>query len=142
MIPGNPELVAEYKGKLFCFSSEINQEKFMRYTLILLYVNVCIILCTWPNRKPNQYEVKSLPNKLPPLKQPVPVTSLPMLGYLEQTVATAVINALSTVGSVKPKFPFLSSTSSALLFVAYHLKGTHAYIHILDLITGNLEFQY
>ena len=30
LIPGNPELVAVYKGKLFCFSSEINQEKFMR----------------------------------------------------------------------------------------------------------------
>ena len=69
------------------------------------------------------YAVESLPNKLPPLKQPVPVTSLPMLGYLEQTIATAVVNALSTVGALKPKFPFLSSTSSAVLFVAYHLKG-------------------
>lgn len=46
-----------------------------------------------------------------------------MLGYLEQSVATAIINALSTVGTVKPKFPFISSTSSALLLVAYHLKG-------------------
>lgn len=64
-----------------------------------------------------------MPNKLPPLKQPMPVTALPMLGYLEQTVATAILNALSAVGTVKPKFPFISSTSSALLFVAYHLKG-------------------
>ena len=31
LVPGNPELVAEYKGKLFCFSTETNQEKFMRY---------------------------------------------------------------------------------------------------------------
>lgn len=69
------------------------------------------------------YEVQSIPSKLPPLKQPVPVTSLPMLGYLEQTAATAVINSLSTVGAMKPKFPFLSSTSSALVFVSYHLKG-------------------
>ena len=30
LIPGNPELVAEYNGRLFCFSTETNQEKFMR----------------------------------------------------------------------------------------------------------------
>ena len=40
LLPGNPELVAEYKGKLFCFSSEKNQEKFMRYTI---YVNYCTV---------------------------------------------------------------------------------------------------
>lgn len=51
-----------------------------------------------------------------------------MLGYLEQTVATAIINALSAVGSAKPKYPFLSSTNSALLYVAYHLKGTRGII--------------
>ena len=46
-----------------------------------------------------------------------------MLGYLEQTAATAIINALSSVGSLKPKFPFLDSTKSALIYVACHLKG-------------------
>lgn len=46
-----------------------------------------------------------------------------MLGYLEQSVATAIINALSAVGAQKPKYPFLSSTESALVYVAYHLKG-------------------
>lgn len=75
------------------------------------------------SRQPGHYEVRVLPTKLPPLKQPVPVTSLPMLGYLEQTAATAIINALSAVGSLKPKFPFLNSTKSALIYVAYHLKG-------------------
>ena len=74
-------------------------------------------------RQPERYEVKSLPAKLPPLKQPLPVTSLPMLGYLEQTVATAIINSLSAVGALKPKFPFLTSTKSALFYVACHLKG-------------------
>lgn len=75
------------------------------------------------SRQPDHYEVAVLPTKLPPLKQPVPVTSLPMLGYLEQTAATAIINALSAVGSLKPKFPFLNSTKSALIYVAYHLQG-------------------
>lgn len=72
--------------------------------------------------------VNTLPTKLPPLRQPLPVTSLPMLGYLEQAVSAAIINALSAVGARKPKFPFLDSTKSALLYVAYHLKGTHASI--------------
>ena len=72
--------------------------------------------------------MSSLPAKLPPPKQPVAVTSLPMLGYLEQTVATAVINALSAVGAQKPKYPFLSSTKSALVYLAYHLKGNAVYL--------------
>ena len=79
--------------------------------------------CFHLSRQPYHYEVTVLPTKLPPLKQPVPVTSLPMLGYLEQTAATAIINALSAVGSLKPKYPFLNSTKSALIYVAYHLKG-------------------
>ena len=79
--------------------------------------------CFYLSRQPDHYEVTVLPTKLPPLKQPVPVTSLPMLGYLEQTAATAIINALSAVGSLKPKYPFLNSTKSALIYVAYHLKG-------------------
>ena len=33
LIAGNPELVAEYKGRLFCFSTESNQEKFMRWNI-------------------------------------------------------------------------------------------------------------
>lgn len=74
-------------------------------------------------RKPKCYEDISLPAKLPPLKQVSPITSLPMLGYLEQSIATAVIDCLSAIGSFKPKFPFLSSTKSALCYVGLHLKG-------------------
>ena len=75
------------------------------------------------HRQPAQYEVNSLPVKVPPSKELVVVTSLPMLGYLEQSVATSTINALSAVGAQKPKFPFLNSTNSALIYFAYHLKG-------------------
>ena len=46
-----------------------------------------------------------------------------MLGYLEQGVATALIDSLGAVGTAKPKFPFLSSTQSALYYVGMHLKG-------------------
>ena len=69
------------------------------------------------------YDVSGLPVKLPPVKQPVSITSLPMLGYMEQSVATAIINSLTAVGNIKPKFPFVSPTKSALLYAALHLKG-------------------
>ncbi len=74
-------------------------------------------------RKPQIYEVLTLPSKLPPLKQASPVTSLPMLGYMEQAVATAIIESLSAAGTFKPKFPFFSSTKSALYYVGLYLKG-------------------
>ena len=41
LIPGKPELVAEYKGKLFCFSTEANQEKFLRCSNREITVCVC-----------------------------------------------------------------------------------------------------
>lgn len=86
----------------------------------LLLINISLLFY----RQPTFYEVSTLPSKLPPLKQPLPVASLPMLGYMEQAVATAIIEALSTLGSSKPKFPFFSSTKSALQYIALHLKGT------------------
>ena len=65
----------------------------------------------------------SLPAKLPLPNQPVAVTTLPMLGYLEQSAATFIIHSLSAVGIQKPKYPFLNSTKSALIFLGYHFKG-------------------
>jgi len=46
-----------------------------------------------------------------------------MLGYMEQSVATALTKALTAVGCFKPKYPFVDSKKSALLYIAYHLKG-------------------
>lgn len=51
------------------------------------------------------------------------VTSLPMLGYMEQTVASTITKALTAVGNFKPKYPFLTPSRSSLVYVAYYLKG-------------------
>lgn len=98
----------------------MQQEKFAM--CVLLDVSPIPTSCIF-HRQPKVYEVLTLPSKLPPLKQPLPITSLPMLGYMEQAVATAIIEVLSTIGSSKPKFPFYSSTKSALYYVGLYLKG-------------------
>jgi adenylate/nucleoside-diphosphate kinase len=74
-------------------------------------------------RQPEKYWNLRLPNKLPPPKTSIDVLNLPSLGYLEQTVATAIIKSLTSTGNFKPKFPFLSLRTSALIYMAYHLKA-------------------
>ncbi|KAH3738545.1 hypothetical protein DPMN_045182 [Dreissena polymorpha] len=101
--PGNPEFIAEYVGKYWYCQSE---EKLLRFMKL-----------------PEQYASLKLPHKLPPTKESLTLTSLPMLGYMEQTVATALVKAMTACGTVKPKYPFLSPSRSALFYIAYHLKA-------------------
>ena len=51
------------------------------------------------------------------------VTSLPMLAYMEYTVAQTITKALTAVGLKRPKHPFLTAKQSALLYVATYLKA-------------------
>ncbi|KAJ8355677.1 hypothetical protein SKAU_G00184710 [Synaphobranchus kaupii] len=103
LVRGNPDYAAEYREKIYIFENEEKQQKFLR--------------------SPEIYWDLKLPHKLPPMKEPVQLTSLPMLGYLEQGVAREVIKAMTAVGGFKPKFPYLSIKRSALLYLAYHLKA-------------------
>ncbi|XP_041351641.1 adenylate kinase 9-like isoform X3 [Gigantopelta aegis] len=103
IVPGNPDLIAEYQGKFFYMETEEKLLKFMKL--------------------PKEYWNLKLPHKLPPRKEPLPVTGLPMLGYMEQTVAVAIIKALTAAGNFKPKYPFLTTSRSSLIYVAYHLKA-------------------
>lgn len=46
-----------------------------------------------------------------------------MLGYMEQTVSNVITKATTAVGLARPKYPFLSCTDSAKLYVAMYLKA-------------------
>uniref|UniRef100_A0A8C6Z525 Uncharacterized protein n=1 Tax=Nothoprocta perdicaria TaxID=30464 RepID=A0A8C6Z525_NOTPE len=100
LVPGNIEYAAKYRDKVYIFESEEKLQKL-----------------------PEKYWNVKLPRKLPPVKEPILLTALPLAGYLEQGVATSLIKALNEVGCLKPKFPFLSVKKTALLFVACHLKA-------------------
>ncbi|XP_053155672.1 adenylate kinase 9 isoform X5 [Hemicordylus capensis] len=103
LVPGSIEYAVLYRQKLYIFECEEKLQKFMRL--------------------PEKYWNQTLPQKLPPKKEPILLTALPLTGYLEQGVATALIKAMNEVGCLKPKFPFLSVKKTALLFIAYHLKA-------------------
>ncbi|XP_075453717.1 adenylate kinase 9 isoform X2 [Ascaphus truei] len=103
LVPGFIDYAVEYRDKIYFFASEEKLQKFMRV--------------------PAKYEKQTLPCKLPPKKEPIILTSLPLTGYLEQGAATSLIKALNDVGCLKPKYPFLSVKRSALLYIAYHLKA-------------------
>ncbi|XP_060229270.1 adenylate kinase 9 [Meriones unguiculatus] len=101
--PGNIQYAVEYRDRIYIFESEEKLQKFMRL--------------------PTQYWDQKLPYKLPPLKETIHLTSLPLPGYLEQGTATSLIKALNAAGNLKPKLPFLSVRRSVLLYIAFHLKA-------------------
>uniref|UniRef100_A0A8C3VZE5 Cilia- and flagella-associated protein 206 n=1 Tax=Catagonus wagneri TaxID=51154 RepID=A0A8C3VZE5_9CETA len=103
LVPGNINYALEYRDRIYICESREKLEKFLR--------------------SPLQYCNQKLPYKLPPLKEPTYLTSLPLPGYLEQGIATSLIKAMNAAGCLKPKFPFLSVERSALLYIAFHLKA-------------------
>uniref|UniRef100_A0A087X4I3 Adenylate kinase 9 n=1 Tax=Poecilia formosa TaxID=48698 RepID=A0A087X4I3_POEFO len=83
LVRGLMQYAVEYKEKLYIFETKEKQEKFMR--------------------TPELYCDQKLPCKVPPLDEPVPPTSLPTLGYLEQGVAEPVIKAVYVAFYLKAK---------------------------------------
>ncbi|KAF7262712.1 hypothetical protein EG68_00023 [Paragonimus skrjabini miyazakii] len=100
---GLREYLARYEDEIYTFCS-----------------NDCLLQFL---RKPTTYQNLVLPHKLPPIPAPVVVNALPLPGFLEQTVATALQRALSALGQDRPKFPFLKIKRSALIYMGLHLKG-------------------
>ncbi|XP_075872948.1 adenylate kinase 9 isoform X2 [Nelusetta ayraudi] len=103
LVQGKMEFAVEYREQIYFLESRQKQDRFMR--------------------TPETYWELKLPIKIPPLSDPVPLTSLPTLGYLEQGVAVTVIKAMTAVGRLKPKYPFLTVKTSALIYVAFYLKA-------------------
>uniref|UniRef100_A0A673XQZ8 Adenylate kinase 9 n=1 Tax=Salmo trutta TaxID=8032 RepID=A0A673XQZ8_SALTR len=103
LVRGSVEYSVEYREKIYIFENEQKQDRFLRL--------------------PETYWNQKLPDKLPPMSEPVQLTSLPMLGYMEQGVARSIIKALTAVGCLKPKFPYLSPKRSALHYLAFYLKA-------------------
>lgn len=103
-------------------------------------------------RLPETYWNLKLPHKLPPRKEPLNVIRLPMLGYMEETVSLPVTKAMHKCGQFKPKYPFLTTTQSALIYIAYHLKGktaglvTYSYpmptIAVINLTESYLHYDF
>ncbi|XP_029705285.1 adenylate kinase 9-like isoform X1 [Takifugu rubripes] len=103
LVQGKINYAAEYRGKIYFFETEQKRHKFMR--------------------TPETYLIPKLPVKVPPVCEPVSLTSLPVLGYLEQGVSEAIIKAMTAVGCLKPKYPFINIQKSALIYVALYLKA-------------------
>jgi adenylate/nucleoside-diphosphate kinase len=103
MVDGKMDLLIEYQGKLYAMASQEQYQKFLS--------------------APWKYVDLSLPKKLPPPKAPLPIGSLPVIGYLEQTVATLLTEGLAAVGKFKPKHPYKDLNESARLYLAYYLKA-------------------
>ncbi|XP_035472613.2 adenylate kinase 9 isoform X1 [Scophthalmus maximus] len=103
LVRGKMEYAVEYKERIYICKTEKERDMFLR--------------------TPETYWDQTLPRKVPPLCVPVPLTSLPTLGYLEQGMSVAVIKAMTAVGCLKPKYPFLSVKRSAVFYVAFYLKA-------------------
>ncbi|CAH8679846.1 unnamed protein product [Schistosoma rodhaini] len=100
---GLPEYLANYDHKIYAFCS-----------------NSCLLNFL---RKPILFTNLQLPHKLPPVVDPITVKSLPLPGFLEQTLAVALRRALSAIGQERPKFPFITIKRSALIYMGLHLKA-------------------
>ncbi|KAJ3052473.1 adenylate kinase [Rhizophlyctis rosea] len=105
IVPGDENFVAEYEGKLYAMASEEKVETFMR--------------------TPDPYTNIRLPTKLPPKHAPLNIATLPLTGYLEQTVADALIAGLNAVGKAKPKYPYRSVAESACQYLGLWLKANN-----------------
>jgi len=105
LVHGSPDCVAEYCTKLYAMADPIALAAFLR--------------------SPLTFSQGPTPTKYPPLVLPLNLGTLPMLGYMEQTVAQVITKAMTAVSLFRPQYPFLSATASAQTFVALFIKANN-----------------
>ncbi|XP_060851288.1 adenylate kinase 9-like [Rhopalosiphum padi] len=106
---GLPELMVAYRNRAYTFCSSRCQRMFsQRPTLYAEYT----MLVRGPERP--------LPTPPRPWDREQ-IDGLPVLGYLEQTVAASVSSALAGLTAMKPVYPGLTATVSAMLYLGLNI---------------------
>ncbi|XP_023318851.1 adenylate kinase 9-like [Trichogramma pretiosum] len=97
---GKPDLAVMYKDQVYLFCSEECREKFLKHFPV--YTSIII--------------------QFPHTLEPVDLKCLPNIGFLEQNLGPMLVKAVSRVGGLRPKFPGLSVSQSALIYAGVYLK--------------------
>lgn len=113
LVMGTSKYACSYSGNRYLFCSKECLEKFLAKPH--LYYDISVF---------QQAEIK----------KSLPLNSLPIIGYLEQTVAVIITEACISVTVHRPKYPGLTFQLSALLHIALYLKT-----HNPSISTGKLE---
>ncbi|KZC10475.1 Adenylate kinase domain-containing protein 1 [Dufourea novaeangliae] len=100
LLPGKSTIGALYKDQVYLFCTDECREKFLTYPDKYAEVNVKFF------------------HTLPPID----VKNLPDLGFLEQTVATVIVEAVNQVCVIRPKLPGLSPSTTAAICIGVYLK--------------------
>ncbi|CAG2053077.1 unnamed protein product [Timema podura] len=104
IVKGSPSMAVSYREKIYLFCKDECLRRFFK--------------------RPDRYHDREiLSGGIPPLP-PLPLPSLPPLGYLEQTMYEVVRKSVTAVSADRPKYPGLDGGTSAALAMALHLK-TH-----------------
>lgn len=83
-------------------------------------------------RRPHEYTSLKLPIKLPFDKAPADVESLPLIGYLEETVVSSMQDALVDVGRLRPRYPASGNKESALIYLSLYLRAHNKHNSVLE----------
>ncbi|XP_076228626.1 adenylate kinase 9-like [Nomia melanderi] len=100
LVPGRPDTGVLYRDRAYLFCTEDCRDKFLAH--------------------PDKYA--SVDIKFSRSLAPVSVKDLPNLGFLEQTVAKALVEAVNQVSAIRPKLPGLSPSASAAVYIGVYLK--------------------
>jgi len=106
---GRPDLMVTYGNRAYTFCSSQCKQAFSRQPSLFAGYTMRV---SGPER--------SLSTSPRPLDQDY-IDGLPVLGYLEQTVASHVSSALVELSAIKPIYPGLTPNVSAMVYLGLHI---------------------